>query len=76
VNQKEKNEYIVPFKGAKLNKREANQTGFGIIAGVVGMVAAFTVFGTSHKLYSIILVGLFAVIGFLGYGYFQKRKRK
>ncbi len=33
-NQKEKNENFVYFKGAKLNKHEANQAGFALIAGI------------------------------------------
>lgn len=74
MTSKKKNEYIVPFKGAKLSKSEANKAGFGILTGFIGIIIALVLFGTSHKFYSIILVGIFAGVGFLGFGYLRKRK--
>ncbi len=74
---KEKKEgYVVPFRGAKLNKHEANQTGFALIAGIIGIILALTIFGKDNKLYSLILIGLFSGIGFFGYGFLSKNKKQ
>jgi len=72
MKEKDSDEYFVPFKGAKLKKDEANQAGVGIIAGIIGIVMAMMFFGTDHKLYSLILVGIFVGVGFFGYGYLRK----
>ena len=70
-----KDKYIVPFKGAKLDKHEANQIGFGIIAGLIGIVLALILFGRDHEIYSLILIGLFSCVGFFGYGFLKKNKK-
>jgi uncharacterized membrane protein len=51
----------------KLNRSAANQTGFGIIAGLIGIAIAVTIFGFEHKLLSLIIVGVYA--GFRFYVY-------
>ena len=75
MKPKDNDEYFLPFKGAKLNKGEANQTGFGIIAGLIGIALPLMIFGTDHKFYSLMLVIVFAVLGYFGYGYVKKRKK-
>ena len=76
-SNKEKDEaHIVPFRGAKLNKREANQTGFAVVAGIVGIILALIIFGKDNKLYSLILVGLFSGLGFFGYGFLSKNNKR
>jgi len=37
ANKKEKDDYVVLFRGAKLSKCEANKAGLGIIFGVIGI---------------------------------------
>lgn len=60
-------EYVVPFKGAKLKLKDAHQIGAGIISGCLGIIVALIIFGARHKTYSILLVTLFACVGFFGY---------
>jgi len=74
MKEKDKDNYVVPFKGAKLKKAEANQAGFGIIAGIIGAVLALMVFGTENKIYSLLIVCVFAGVGFFGYGFIRKSK--
>jgi|GEM_PF-3094746 len=75
MNQKDNDEYFVLFKGAKLNRNQATQTGFGIIAGLIGFALCLIIFGTNHKLYSLILITIFAGIGFFGHGYVKEIKK-
>ena len=75
-NKEKDKAHIVPFRGAKLNKSEANQTGFAIVAGIVGIILALTIFGKDNKFYSLILVGLFSGIGFFGYGFLSKNNKR
>ena len=61
-------DYIVDFKGAKLNKKEANRVGLGIIFGFVGIILGFIVLGPERKcliLFAAFFLSLFGYI-FLG----------
>ena len=40
----------------------------------VPIVLALMIFGKDHKLYSMIMVGLFSGVGFFGYGFLKKIK--
>jgi prolipoprotein diacylglyceryltransferase len=68
-------EYVVPFKGAKVNRDKANQAGFGIIGGFIGVVLSLIIFGADHKSYSLILAGAFAGLGLFGYAYLRRIKK-
>lgn len=69
-----RDENIVPFKGAKLNNFTANQAGVGIFGGIIGVLFALIIFGTDHKIYSLIIVCIFAGLGFFGYGFLKQLK--
>ena len=60
MNEKEKDEYVVPFWGKLLSKREANKVGLAIILGMIGaIVAAFTV-GPNNKVVALLIIAFFA----------------
>ncbi len=73
MSEREKDHYVVPFKGILLSKREANKVGFAIILGIVGAaVAAWTV-GSSNKALALLICAMFAGVGFwLGDKLFRK----
>jgi len=74
-NQKKNNEYFVNFRGAKLKKHEANQVGFGLIAGIIGTILALILFEQDQKLYSLSLVVLFSGFGFWGYRFVRMKNK-
>jgi hypothetical protein len=65
-------EYIVPFKGAKLKKRLANQVGFALICGMISAVVVIPTIGTIYPLLSKGLVLVLTVVAFLLYGHWMK----
>jgi threonine/homoserine/homoserine lactone efflux protein len=67
MNKREKDNYVVLFKGAKLSRREANKVGLGIIFGVIGIFISIVV-GVESKLIASILIFTFAAVGYLVIG--------
>lgn len=65
MNENEKDQYIVPFKGKLLSRREANKVGFSIISGLIGALGARFAVGSNNKF----LVLLVPVL-FVGLAYF------
>ena len=72
MKQKQQDDYFIYCRGARLNKKEAKQTGFSVIFGFIGIILAFFIFGAENKLYSLILISVFVVMGFFGYGHIIK----
>ena len=71
--QKDKNDYIVLFKGAKLSKRQANIVGLCIIFGAVGIFVSFLVTGWKNKTIDYVIIIIFVIIGdLLGNKIFKK----
>ena len=68
----ENDELVVPFKGGKLNKDQANKTGVAIIFGIIGILISLAFFGKDHRFYSFILGGIFAAVGFFGFNFYKK----
>ena len=57
-------DYIVVFKTAKLSKLQAKKVGIGILSGLVGMFLCLLIFGGDYKILSIIIIGIFLLIGY------------
>lgn len=73
MKSKEKNDYIVLFKGAKLSKREANKVGLSIIFGIIGIVISIATVGTNNKNIGFMIIAIFALVGyFIGNKIFKK----
>ncbi len=71
--QKDKNDYIVLFKGAKLSKRQANIVGLCFIFGVIGIFVSSLVTGWKNKAIDYVIIIIFVVIGeLLGNKIFKK----
>jgi hypothetical protein len=68
MDQKQKNEYIVPFKGAKLSKRDANKIGLGLALGFAGAVISVLLFGSGNRRVAVIFVLVFAAFGYFFIG--------
>ena len=64
MSEKEKDDYVVPFKGKLLSKREANKVGAAIIVGLVGAATAAWTLGSSNKILGLLICALFAGVGF------------
>jgi len=71
-SENRKDELVVPFRGGKLNKDQAKQTGIAIIFGIIGIVVSLTIFGKDQRLLSLILIGFCAAVGFLGAKFIKK----
>lgn len=73
-NKKEKDNYVVLFKGAKLSKREANKVGLGVVFGVIGIFVSI-VAGVKNNLIAFILILIFAAVGYfiIGNKIFKKK---
>ena len=41
LDEKPEEQYVIPFKGAKLSKREANKIGLGLLLGFAGAMVSF-----------------------------------
>jgi hypothetical protein len=66
-------DYIVVFKGAKLNKKEANRVGLGIIFGIIGIIVGLIVLGPDRKyliLFTAFCLSLFGYV-YLGRKWFK-----
>jgi len=71
--QKDKNDYIVLFKGAKLSKRQANIVGLCIFFGLIGIFVSFLFTGWKNKSIGYGIIIIFVIIGDLvGYKIFKK----
>jgi len=73
MENKEKNDYIVLFMGAKLSKREANKVGLSIMFGIIGIVISMATVGTNNRTIGFTIVAIFALLGyFIGSKIFKK----
>ena len=73
MDKKDKNNYIVLFKGIKLSKREANKVGLAIIFGFVGILMSIFITGGRNRALDLLIIFTFAGIGyFLGSRFFKK----
>jgi hypothetical protein len=62
--KKENNNYVVPFKGAKLSKLEANKVGVAIIFGIVGaFIASINPF-MKGKFTGLLIISISAGVGY------------
>lgn len=50
MSDKEKDDYVVLFRGAKLSKREANKAGLGLLCGFVGSIISILTYGSKKSL--------------------------
>ena len=66
MNKKSNNDYLVLFKGAKLQKREASKVGLGIIFGIVGMLVTKLI--PTVEFFNYAIVFIFAAIGYFVVG--------
>lgn len=58
-------DYIVNFKGANLNKKEANRVGLGIILGFLGLIFGFIILGPERKHLILISALCLSLIGYV-----------
>ena len=69
MSENEKDDYVVPLKGAKLlSKREANKVGLAIILGFIGAIISVLAFGGDNKVLVLIICALFAGAGYFWLG--------
>jgi hypothetical protein len=75
MSKKEKDDdYIIDFKGAKLNKRQANSVGFAIIFGILGSLVLLCTPIAKNKAISGCILIVLAIIGlYLGNKLFSKK---
>ena len=71
--KKKNNDYIVPFKGAKLSKKDANKTGITILVSILGIFLSFLI--TDNEILRIVIVFLSAAIGYFIIGNFLFKDR-
>jgi hypothetical protein len=62
--KKNDKDYIVIFKGAKLNKRQANQVGLALICGFLAAIVVVPTIGKENPIISKAIVVLFAMAAF------------
>lgn len=74
MSRKEKDDYVIPFKGAKLNRSQANRIGFAIICGFVAVIVLVPTIGETTPLLTKVLVISAFVLGFMLYGRRQNSK--
>ena len=67
MSEKEKDDYVVPFKGAKLKQSQATRVGFSIIFGFGAAFLLVPTIGDNSPLITKILVISAAVLGFIFY---------
>lgn len=69
MDKREKNsDYVVPFMGTKMSKREANKVGFSLIVGFVGALLSVGIFGRDNRLAALAVASVFAFIGYFSLG--------
>ncbi len=68
MNDKEKDNHVSFFQGAKLKKREANRVGLGLILGFAGVLVSIFAIGADNKTAAYIIGGVFTLIGYFGLG--------
>jgi hypothetical protein len=68
MGEKQKEDYIVPFKGAKLSKREANKIGLGLAFGFAGAMISVLLVGSGGKMAAAIFILVFAAFGYFFVG--------
>ncbi len=62
--KKNKDEYYVDFKGARLTKLEANRIGVGIVFGIIGIVLLFFIPVKEKGILSYVLIVSFVFVGY------------
>ncbi len=69
-------DYYVFFQTAKLNKREANQVGVGMIFGVIGLIVVFCLPIERNKIIDYLIISIFVIGGYiLGCKIFKKKNK-
>jgi len=63
-NNKEKDDYVVLFKGAKLSKKEANKVGIALIFSMIGAVLIYFTFGIENQTAVFLICSVLASIGY------------
>jgi hypothetical protein len=63
MTDKEKDDYVVLFRGAKLSEREANKVGLGLLCGFIGSIIYILTYGSNKFLGALIAF----VCAFIGY---------
>ena len=73
MNDKEKDDYVVLFGGAKLSKREANKVGLSLLCGFIGSIISILT-GTDNRFLTGVILLASAFIGYfvLGNRIFKK----
>ena len=74
MSDKEKDDYVVPFRGANLSKREANKVGLGLLCGFIGITISILTYGTDNRFLTGVTLLACAFIGYfvLGNRIFKK----
>ncbi|MCQ9207739.1 MAG: hypothetical protein NG740_07665 [Omnitrophica bacterium] len=67
MDNKDKNNYVVLFKGTKLSRREANKVGLGIVSGVIGIFVSI-IAGIKNNHIAFILILIFVAVGYFVVG--------
>ena len=65
-NTKEKDDYVVLFKGAKLSKKEANRVCIALIFSYIGAVVIYFAFGIENKTAVFLICLALAFVGYFG----------
>ena len=69
MDKREKNsDYVVPFMGTKMSKREANKVGLSIIVGFVGALISAGIFGWDNRLAALAVASVLAFIVYFSLG--------
>jgi len=64
-------DYLILFGGAKINKRQGNCVGLGMILGIVGICISFFLIDNQLLRKSVVII--FAIVGYLvGCKFFKK----
>ena len=62
--QDDKKDYYVYFGGAKINRKEANRVGIGILFGVLGIILVTLLSINQRSLMSYIIIGISMFVGY------------
>ena len=68
MSKQDSNDYVVLFGAARISRRQAKKMGSGLIFGFVGLLISIGIFGPDNRLAALVIVLLFAFIGYFGLG--------
>jgi hypothetical protein len=73
---KKDNDYYVNFRGAKLNRLQANRAGVGIFFGIIGIVLTIFLPFKEQKIINFVIILIFALFGYfiVGPKVFKERR--